>query len=320
MEGIKRSMIFFAVVAILAFIITSTILSLSLIIIENKHNCIVERYGKFDRVLEPGVHFIIPLIERTKYVTWIIEEEGLRPRKIYNQFIPINDQVYDPPEFKCVSKDNIMVTINIVSYYKISNVKKAVYETDDLMRGIRLILQSTLSDIIKTKDSLHIETSSIEGLVLTQTNLELVKWGVEFTSIKIQKYTIPDSILAKYESINILKRDAEKHELEIENKKRCEKARHEFEMLEQKNIIAKNIDMINHELDSQKFKDDYRLKTLQTELELYTKYKDVAIVKIQSDSFKHIANDKNSKTIILPYDGLSYLGSCHKGKVFGIDQ
>jgi regulator of protease activity HflC (stomatin/prohibitin superfamily) len=299
------------IIPIILFVIHS-IYKKTVLIIEPHNQCVIERFGRYHKTLSQGIHIIIPFIDQLKYVKWFRIQENENSKicseYYYNYLIPLNDQIYDPPEFQSFTKDNINVKINIVSYFKIKDVKKAVYNCDNLWKGINIILLTSLTDIIKQKDSLDIETNTIEGLLLTQTNLELENWGVQLSKIKIQRYVLPESLLQRFEEISNSKTKIEKLQLEFKQEKESIKSRHNIENLEQCHKINKEVMNLRHKIEQKKIEHEAKLKRMESKYILKEKYSNLIIQEMKYNSFKKISNGQ-SKTIILPYEAMSFLGS-----------
>ncbi len=77
--------------------------------VEQKNAAIIERFGKFNRVCEPGLQFKLPFIDALAYTHSLKEE------------------VHDIPNQQAITKDNVKVSINTVLYYKVTDPKRASY-------------------------------------------------------------------------------------------------------------------------------------------------------------------------------------------------
>ena len=122
-------------------------------IIPQSETRVVERLGKFDRVLSPGIQIIWPIIDKAKVVT---------SRKITNSafggepivkmtnssVIDLREQVYDFPKQTVITKDNVSTQINALLYFQIVDAKKSVYEIDNLPNAIEKLTQTTLRNVI----------------------------------------------------------------------------------------------------------------------------------------------------------------------------
>lgn len=172
-------------IAILGFLVSTL---KSFIQVAQDEQAVIERLGKFDRVLGPGVHFIFPYIERPVGIT--------ESQKLFKFFckdrISLSEQVMEFPNdnraFFANNNEQLKVKGELV--YQITDPYKAVYEIAYLLDAMnqlaasiiqkRLIEESIDSDPIqKLKD--------ISEHILDLCNEYSVKWGVKIKDIKIKQ-------------------------------------------------------------------------------------------------------------------------------------
>ena len=100
------------------------------IIVQQAEVVIVERLGKFDRVLESGFNFIIPIIEAPRAIDWKVTQKGF-DGMTYSVVqkrtkIDLREAVYDFPRQNVITKDNASISINALLYFQIVDPKSAV--------------------------------------------------------------------------------------------------------------------------------------------------------------------------------------------------
>ncbi|WP_054841407.1 SPFH domain-containing protein [Thermococcus peptonophilus] len=139
---------------------------------------LVERLGKFNRILDPGVHFIIPFMERVKKVD-------------------MREHVIDVPPQEVICKDNVVVTVDAVVYYQIMDPVKAVYNVSNFLMAIVKLAQTNLRAIIGEMEL--DETLSGRDIINARLREELDKitdrWGgVKITRVEIQRIDPPKDI------------------------------------------------------------------------------------------------------------------------------
>jgi regulator of protease activity HflC (stomatin/prohibitin superfamily) len=138
---------------------------------------LVERLGKFNRILDPGVHFIIPLMERVKKVD-------------------MREHVVDVPPQEVICKDNVVVTVDAVVYYQVIDPIKAVYNVSNFLMAIVKLAQTNLRAIIGEMEL--DETLSGRDIINARLREELDKitdrWGVKITRVEIQRIDPPKDI------------------------------------------------------------------------------------------------------------------------------
>ena len=152
-------------------------LLLSVKVIRPYQKGLVERLGKFNRILEPGIHFIIPFMERVKVVD-------------------MREHVVDVPPQEVICKDNVVVTVDAVVYYQIIDPVKAAYNVSNFLTAIIKLAQTNLRAIIGEMEL--DETLSGRDIINARLREELDKitdrWGVKITRVEIQRIDPPKDI------------------------------------------------------------------------------------------------------------------------------
>jgi regulator of protease activity HflC (stomatin/prohibitin superfamily) len=305
---------------------------------------IIEKLGKFQRVLKPGLHFNVPYIFREKSVYWTRQAErpdGQGSIEIYTEIfhdyrIPTSEKCYDIPSVKCFTMDNVPVEVNIVIYYVIIDAKKSVYNIDDLFTGIQNIIETTLIDVIRSLDSNSITSNKVEAKMIEylKKNTEWKnKWGIELTKAKVQEVELPQSLVNATTKIITERRRAEAKKLSIESKYEGEllKLQGDKDVL----LMQQEIDMAtlrgSEEYEASQHEHKMRLQTNKIEAEVHGKklrvkaetealqkhylaIKDSGlsenyfIQKMYSEAWNSITQNGKTSTLIVPYEAASFLG------------
>lgn len=131
---------------------------------------LIERFGKFQRQLEPGLHFTIPVIERTAF------------------FCTTREQVLDIPPQKAITRDNAPLTADAVVYWKIVDAELARYAVKDLLAAIQnLILTQLRSEIGKlTLDETFSARQKMNAILLAELDAATDVWGVKVTRVEVR--------------------------------------------------------------------------------------------------------------------------------------
>ncbi len=168
----------FAGVALLILgIFLLVMLLLSVKVIRPYQKGLVERLGKFNRILDPGIHFIVPFMERVRV-------------------IDMREHVIDVPPQEVICKDNVVVTVDAVVYYQIMDPVKAAYNVSNFLMAIIKLAQTNLRAIIGEMEL--DETLSGRDIINARLREELDKitdrWGVKITRVEIQRIDPPKDI------------------------------------------------------------------------------------------------------------------------------
>ena len=155
----------------------------SIRIVPSKSVLVVERLGKFSRLLEGGLHILVPLMDRVRY-THSLKEIALEV----------------PPQ-PCFTEDNVRVEIGGVLYLMVVDPKKASYGISDFKFATIQLAQTMMRSVIGRLelDRTFEERDSINATLVKNLDDALETWGVRVTRYEIQNITVPHSILKTME-------------------------------------------------------------------------------------------------------------------------
>ena len=197
-----------------------------IIIVQQAEVVIVERLGKFDRVLESGFNFIIPIIEAPRAIDWKVTQKGF-DGMTYSVIqkrtkIDLREAVYDFPRQGVITRDNVNININALIYFQIVEPKSAIYEIQNLPDAIEKLTQTTLRNLVgkltlnETLDSRDKINHELRIVLDEATN----KWGVKVNRVELQDIIPPADIQAAMEKQMKAERDRRAAILEAEGLKK----------------------------------------------------------------------------------------------------
>ncbi|KAK8794952.1 hypothetical protein WA588_003803 [Blastocystis sp. NMH] len=161
---------------------------------------IVEHFGKFSRILKPGIHFLIPIIENTRSVNWKYIQANssgnVGVTTMNTDRIDMREHVLDFGKQQVITKDNVITDIDALVYFRISDPKAAVFNVVNLPDAIELLTQATLRNIIAkiTLDDTFSSRETINEELLEKIHLDAERWGVTITRVEIQNILPPEDI------------------------------------------------------------------------------------------------------------------------------
>ena len=196
------------------------------VIVQQAEVVIVERLGKFDRVLESGFNFIIPIIEAPRAIDWKTTQRGF-DGSTYSIIqkrtrIDLREAVYDFPRQNVITKDNVSISINALLYFQIVDPKSAVYEIQNLPEAIEKLTQTNLRNLVGqldldeslvSRDKINHE---LRAILDDATN----KWGVKVNRVELQDIIPPTDIQTAMEKQMKAERDRRAAILEAEGLKK----------------------------------------------------------------------------------------------------
>ncbi|MCK9507941.1 MAG: paraslipin [Pigmentiphaga sp.] len=148
-------------------------------IVPQQHAWVVERLGKFDRVLSPGPGFVIPFIEKISYKHSLKE-------------IPL-----DVPSQICITRDNTQLQVDGILYFQVTDPMRASYGSSNYIIAITQLAQTTLRSIIGKLelDKTFEEREHINSTIVNALDEAALNWGVKVLRYEIKDLTPPNEIL-----------------------------------------------------------------------------------------------------------------------------
>uniref|UniRef100_A0A7S3GF14 Band 7 domain-containing protein n=1 Tax=Palpitomonas bilix TaxID=652834 RepID=A0A7S3GF14_9EUKA len=139
------------VIAIVVVLITVIILIKSVYIVHQAQGIVIERFGKFKKVLQSGIHLVPPIVEKPRPFTWrktYIGPGGNIVDEVVDTFrIDLRESVFNFLRQEVFTRDTVYINVNALMYYSIDDIKKAVYEVDDLSSALSNTAQTQMKEV-----------------------------------------------------------------------------------------------------------------------------------------------------------------------------
>ena len=166
-------------IAIALAVIAVIFITRTIKIVPQQTALIVERLGKYDRTLVPGLKFVIPFIERVAYRHSLKE-------------VPL-----DVPSQVCITKDNTQLQVDGILFFQITDPMRASYGSSDYLTAITQLAQTTLRSVIGKMelDRTFEERDLINASVVSALDEAALTWGVKVLRYEIKDLTPPAEIL-----------------------------------------------------------------------------------------------------------------------------
>ena len=139
---------------------------------------IVERFGKYRTTLPAGLNIVVPFIDKVRYM------------------IDLREQVVSFPPQPVITEDNLVVSIDTVIYFQVTDAVSATYEIANYIQAIEQLTMTTLRNIIGGMDLEQTLTSreEINGGLRTVLDEETGKWGIRVNRVELKGIDPPPSI------------------------------------------------------------------------------------------------------------------------------
>jgi regulator of protease activity HflC (stomatin/prohibitin superfamily) len=186
------------VIALVLFVLV--VAALGLKIVNQASVMVIERLGRFQRILEPGLNLIIPVVDKPRHILWRTRVTNLKGQDVvlekHSRVVDIREQVFDFPKQSVITSDNVVIEINGLLYYQITDPKRAVYEVANLPNAIEKLAQTTLRNIIGelSLDDTLTSRDEINGQMRIVLDEATDKWGVKVNRVEIQDIEPPETV------------------------------------------------------------------------------------------------------------------------------
>ena len=169
---------FITTVGIIVLIIAVVTLLKSVTTVRQYERGIVERFGKYKEILDPGLRFIVPFVDNIA------------------QRIDMRETVIDIEPQEVITKDNVAVTVDAVIFYVVTDPKSVRYEVANFRFAISKLAQTNLRNLIgdMSLDETLTARDTINVALRTTLDEATDKWGVKVVRVEVQKIDPPGDI------------------------------------------------------------------------------------------------------------------------------
>ena len=171
-------MIAFISGVVFALIVVALLLWRTIVIVNQASSAIIERFGRYQRTLTPGLSILVPLVDR------------IRER------VDMREQVASFPPQPVITEDNLVVSIDTVVYFQVTDPKAATYEISSYIVGIEQLTVTTLRNVIGSMDLEETLTSrdAINGQLRGVLDEATGRWGIRVNRVELKAIDPPPSV------------------------------------------------------------------------------------------------------------------------------
>ena len=134
-------------------------------------------FGKFSKILNPGWHIVLPIVN-------------------FYKKIDIRTKAVDVPEQDAITSDNVSVRINAVIYYKIFDASKAILAVENLYYAVSQLTQTTMRNAVGSVslDELLTEREKISSTIQEIIDKATDDWGVSVSNVELKDIALPEEM------------------------------------------------------------------------------------------------------------------------------
>ena len=169
----------FEVFGILLIVLAAAVLWSTVKIIPQGYNYTVESFGRYTRTLSPGLHFLVPVVERIGH------------------HVNVKEQVLEIPSQDVITRDNAMVRVDGVAFFQVLNAARSAYEVDHLENAIVNLTMTNIRTVMGSMDldELLSNRDVINAKLLDVVDHATESWGVKVTRIEIKDIAPPRDLI-----------------------------------------------------------------------------------------------------------------------------
>lgn len=171
------------VIVIVVAIIAIFVISRGLRIVPQQHAWIVERLGRYNKTLEPGLNLLIPFFDKVAYK------------------FDLRETPMDVKKQVCITKDNTQISIDGVLYLQITDAKAAAYGTSDPLSSVEQLAQTIMrSDVGKKQlDEVLSSRTELNVSIVSELDNAATNWGVKVLRYEIRDINPPEEVIRAME-------------------------------------------------------------------------------------------------------------------------
>jgi len=295
-------------VLVILFVVLVIIIS-SVKVVNTGSNYVMERFGQFYKVLEPGWHLTIPFVD------------------FIRKKVSVKQQILDIPPQNVITKDNVNISVDNVIFYQVLSAKDAVYNIENYVQGIMYSTITNMRNILgdMTLDEVLAGRDLINSKLLQIVDNVTDAYGIKILSEEIKNIVPPSEIQQAMEKQMRAERDKRAMILQAEGSRQSEIEKAEGE--KRSKILAAeaekeaNIRRAEGLKESQLLEAEGKAKAIEkiseaeaeairrvNEAIIQSGTNETVIALKQVEALKEMANNPANK-LILPNETLSSLGS-----------
>ena len=286
----------FIVFVVIVAILVILFLKAGIKIVSQSDIVIIERLGKFHKVLDGGFHIIIPFIDR-------IRAE-----------ITVREQLVDILKQQVITKDNVNISVDGIVFLKVTDGRMALYNVDSYKKAIANLAMTTLRGeigAINLDDTLN-SRDRLNAALQTALGDAASNWGVKIMRVEISEISVPAGIEA---AMNMqMKAEREKRAIELKAQAEKEALIRNAEALKQEKVLQ--AEAIERMADAKKYEQiaiaqgqKDAMDMINESMERNANAAEFLLARDRVSAFNELAKNGSKDKILVPYEASELIGA-----------
>ena len=194
--AVKIGTVLLAIVAL--FVVSGILMCVK--VVKEAQCMVIEKFGKFNRILESGLNIIVPVMDSPRAMAWRYKKVDISGAEYVmttpQTIIDLREQVFDFAKQNVITRDNVTIEIDAMLYFQITDVKAAVYKIANLPDAIEKLCKTSLRNVVGklTLDECLTSRDKINSELLQVMDDATDKWGVKVNRVELKDITPPMDI------------------------------------------------------------------------------------------------------------------------------
>lgn len=196
LAAVKIGTVLLAIVAL--FVVSGILMCVK--VVKEAQCMVIEKFGKFNRILESGLNIIIPVMDSPRAMQWRYKKVDISGVEYVmttpQTTIDLREQVFDFAKQNVITRDNVTIEIDAMLYFQITDVKAAIYKIANLPDAIEKLCKTSLRNVVGklTLDECLTSRDKINSELLQVMDDATDKWGVKVNRVELKDITPPMDI------------------------------------------------------------------------------------------------------------------------------